>query len=52
MNLITTTHRVVAVTAHTRRIPDKPRSTDWLHVMLRMETELEAALERGVKGGE
>lgn len=49
MTLIhTNTHRVT-VQAHTRRAPDKPRPTDWLHTLLRLEVELEAVLAENMR---
>lgn len=49
-HLITTTHRAVFVQGHFRKAPDKPRSTDVLHSMLRLEVELEKALEEAMDG--
>ena len=49
ITLITNTHRVVAVQSHTRRIEDKPRSTDELHSLLRWELMFERMLERALE---
>lgn len=49
ITLITSTHRVVAVQSHTRRIEDKPRSTDELHSLLRWELMFERMLERALE---
>lgn len=49
--VVKNTHRVIAVQGHTRRIEDKPRSSDELHSSLRWELLFERNLERALEQG-